>query len=122
MMSAARHGASGFSLIEALIALAVLAICSSSFLLAARSHISQVAGIERRALALIDAQNALALIAIGETPAAQTAPFGHVLNLSVVQETIEGSQLRRIDLQIDGDDGRRLVSLSSVLRTESLAP
>ncbi len=59
-MSCAAAPDSGFTLIEAMIAMAILAIASVGVVAAAEAHIDTVRGLERRAAAQWVAENALA--------------------------------------------------------------
>ncbi|WP_326525693.1 type II secretion system minor pseudopilin GspI [Sphingomonas sp.] len=57
----------GFSLIEALVALAVLAIATVGLVGAVEQHIDSTRGIERRSAAMWVAENRLAELGIGAT-------------------------------------------------------
>ncbi|MGW8190076.1 type II secretion system minor pseudopilin GspI [Sphingomonas hankookensis] len=60
---------SGFSLIEAMVALAVLAIATVGLIGAVEQHIDSTRGVERRAIAMWVAENRLADLEVG-TPEA----------------------------------------------------
>ena len=62
---------SGYSLMEAMVALFVLAISATALLLATRTHIDGVAGLENRVTAQWVAENRLAELTLGD-PAAQS--------------------------------------------------
>ena len=64
------RGEQGFSLIEALVALAILAISAVGLIRAAEAHVDSVRGLERRAAAQWVAENRLAELAV---PGAATA-------------------------------------------------
>ena len=55
-----RDGEQGFSLIEALVALAVLAIATVGLMRTVQTHIDSTRGLERRAAAMWVAENRLA--------------------------------------------------------------
>lgn len=55
----------GFSLIEALVALAVLAIATVGLIGAVEQHIDSTRGIERRTIAMLIAENRLAELEVG---------------------------------------------------------
>lgn len=63
---------SGFSLIEALVALAVLAIATVGLIRAVESHVDSTRGLERRAAAMWVAENRLAELQLAD-PAANAA-------------------------------------------------
>lgn len=60
-----RHDQSGFSLIEAMVALAVLAIATVGLVGMTESHIDSTRGMERRAAAMWVAENHLAELEAG---------------------------------------------------------
>lgn len=59
----------GFSLIEALVALLVLAIGAAGLVRAAEAHVDSIRGLERRAAAQLVAQNRLAELTLPGVPA-----------------------------------------------------
>lgn len=61
----ARRGEDGFTLIEALVALAILATSAVALLGATEAHIARIGGLETRALAQIAAENRLVEIELG---------------------------------------------------------
>lgn len=65
----------GFSLIEALVALAVLAIATVGLMRAVESHIDSTRGVERRSAAMWAAENRLAELEAGIPPAGDTVPM-----------------------------------------------
>ena len=66
-----RNGQSGFTLIETLVALTVLATAAVALLGAAEAHVGRIAGLERRAAATWTAENALAEAMLGLPGATQ---------------------------------------------------
>ncbi len=64
-MTARRPSSAGFTLIEALIALAILAITAVSFLRATEANVARVSALETRSSALWVAQNRLAELTLG---------------------------------------------------------
>ena len=66
----------GFTLIEALVAMAVLAVAAAGFVRATAGHIDTIAALETRAAGGWAADNALAEARLGMTPAA-TPLLGH---------------------------------------------
>jgi len=63
-----RPGERGFSLIEALVALLVLAIAAAGLVRAAEAHVDSTRGLERRAAAEFVAQNRLAELGLPDAP------------------------------------------------------
>lgn len=61
----ARRGEDGFTLIEALVALAILATSAVALLGATEAHIARIGGLETRALAQIAAENRLVEVELG---------------------------------------------------------
>ena len=69
MLRAGEDTQAGFSLIEAMVALAVLAIATVGLIGAVEQHIDSTRGVERRAIAMWVAENRLADLEVG-TPEA----------------------------------------------------
>lgn len=67
-MRARRGRRAGYSLMEAIVALFVLAVASTGLLMATQAHIDGVRGLEDRVVAQWIAENRLAELAIGESP------------------------------------------------------
>lgn len=86
----------GFSLIEALVALAVLAIAAVGLVRATESHIDSTRAMERRAAAMWVAENRLAEIQLAD-PAANVPEA----NLLGQQWTVEIARTRTDDAGID---------------------
>lgn len=59
-------GEQGFTLIEALVALLILAIAATGLVRAAEAHVDSIRNVERRTAAELVAQNRLSEIAIGD--------------------------------------------------------
>lgn len=66
----------GFTLIETLVALVVLAVTSVALLTATEAHITRIGGLEARAAAGWITQNYLAELTLGLTPATPPAMLG----------------------------------------------
>ena len=67
-MRAAATRRGGYSLMEAIVALFVLAVASTGLLMATQAHIDGVRGLEDRVVAQWIAENRLAELTIGEAP------------------------------------------------------
>ena len=66
-----RHPEAGFTLIETLVALAVLATAAVALIGATQAHVNRIAGLEERAAAQWAGENALAETALGVDVAQQ---------------------------------------------------
>jgi general secretion pathway protein I len=66
----------GYSLMEAIVALFVLAVASTGLLVALQAHIDGVRGLEDRVVAQWVAENRLAELAIGEPESAAVTMMG----------------------------------------------
>jgi general secretion pathway protein I len=73
MTALGRMPEAGFTLIETLVALAVLAITAMGLLAATEAHVARIAGLEMRAAAAWTAENHLADITLGLAPAREPA-------------------------------------------------
>ncbi len=112
-MPVVRSKESGFSLLEALIALTVFAVCATGFLSAVQTHLGRVRSLELRMLSAIAAENELAR-QIGEVPAMmQESMLGYDLNLRVVANPLAETRLKRIEISVrQGQDDMPLADLT----------
>lgn len=96
-----RRGEDGFTLVEALVALAILATGAVALLGATEAHVARIGGLETRALAQIVAENRLAEIELGLGAEPMEAPILD-RRFAVAAETAETSdpELVRIDLTV----------------------
>jgi general secretion pathway protein I len=96
------RGAEGFSLIEAMVALAVLAIATVGLVGAVESHIDSTRGMERRAAAMFVAENRLAELRVG--PGAVTADavemLGEQWRIAVDRRTTDDPALDRVKISV----------------------
>lgn len=105
----------GFSLIEALVALLVLAIAAAGLVRAAEAHVDSIRGLERRAGAQLVAQNRLAEIGLpgesGTGPAA-VEMLGQRWNVSVEEKPTDDPDLSKVVVSVsDGLDKVPLITL-----------
>ena len=70
-----RAGDAGFTLIESLVALVVLAVTSVALLTATEAHITRIGGLESRAAAGWVTENHLAELMLGLSPSATPPPM-----------------------------------------------
>ncbi|WP_268934895.1 type II secretion system minor pseudopilin GspI [Sphingomonas sp. Leaf4] len=93
---------SGFSLIEAMVALAVLAIATVGLIGAVEQHIDSTRGVERRAIAMWVAENRLADLEVG-TPEAngeQVDMLGRNWNVAVSRVATADPDLDRVTITV----------------------
>ena len=109
-----RHPDAAFTLIETLVALAVLALSAVAILGAAQAHVARVGALEARAAALWAAQNHLAEIGLGLSPPAEPAPIlGYRFRLQVASSATADPDLTRIDITAtDIGSGQNLALLT----------
>ena len=105
----------GFSLIEALVALLVIAIAAAGLVRAAEAHVDSIRGLERRAGAQLVAQNKLA--ELGLPGASNSAPstvemLGQGWNVAVKETTTDDPDLVKVAVSVsDGPDKTPLITL-----------
>ncbi|MES2497468.1 MAG: type II secretion system minor pseudopilin GspI [Pseudomonadota bacterium] len=92
----------GFSLIEALVALLVLAIAAAGLVRAAEAHVDSIRSLERRAAAQLVAQNRLAELAIPGAPAGppQVEMLGQRWAVAVAETGTDDPDLAKISVSV----------------------
>jgi general secretion pathway protein I len=107
-----RSPMSGFTLLEALIALALLAITAVSFLRATEANVQRVAALEIRTTAALVAQNRLAELTLGMVPAdGVVRQMGRDFDVKVVATPSADRSLIQLDVMVNeagGGAGARL--------------
>lgn len=101
--------AAGFTLIEALVALAILATAAVSLLGATEAHVARITGLETRALAQIAAENHLAELEIGAVPESSVTLLGRGFEIAVERIPTEDPELLRLDLGVSASDGTQIL-------------
>ena len=102
-----RRPDAGFTLIESLVALAVLAVGSVSLLVASQAYVRRIAGLEDRALAQVAAENELAELGLGNAP--ETGPvvlLGRRFGLETRATPTADPDLQRIEIAVTDLDTR----------------
>jgi general secretion pathway protein I len=104
----------GFSLIEAMVALAVLAIAAVGLMRAVESHIDSTRGLERRAAAMWIAENRLAELEIGGDAA--VAPdvemLGQRWRVDVAETATDDPDIHKVRITVSqGSERAPLASL-----------
>ena len=108
------HDEGGFSLIEALVALAVLAIASVGLMRTVEAHIDSTRGLERRAAARWVAENRLAELEAGAAPAGSDAVemLGQPWRVAVTRKRTDDPEILRVRVRVFGtNDKSPLASL-----------
>ena len=93
----------GFTLIESLVALAVLAVSAVSLLMATEAYVARIDGLESRALAQLAAENRLAEIEFGADPDPDpelAVLLGRSFRVTEVRTPTEDPELERIDIEV----------------------
>lgn len=104
----------GFSLIEALVALLVLAIAAAGLVRAAEAHVDSIRSLERRAAAQLVAQNRLAELSL---PRASTSPetvdmLGSQWTVTVAETTTDDPDLAKLAVSVAAPgEGAPIVTL-----------
>jgi general secretion pathway protein I len=117
-MTASHHPISpaenGFTLIEALVALLVLAIASAGLIRAAEAHVDSIRNLERRAGAQLVAQNRLVELALpGQPPAPDSVEMlGERWTVKTSERATDDPDLRALTVSVFGEgETTALVSL-----------
>ncbi|MFV0624478.1 type II secretion system minor pseudopilin GspI [Sphingomonas sp. ac-8] len=92
----------GFSLIEALVALAVLAIATVGLIGAVEQHIDSTRGIERRTIAMLVAENRLAELEVGapEGESREVEMLGRRWQVAVARRGTDDPALDRVRIAV----------------------
>jgi general secretion pathway protein I len=103
----------GFTLIEALVALAIVAIAAGGLIAATERHIDIVTGIERRTAARWVAENRLAELALaGEAPAVGNGSvemLGQEWNIITTSQASADPDLRLVEVAVAPVGGKPIV-------------
>ncbi|MGN7999421.1 type II secretion system minor pseudopilin GspI [Sphingomonas sp. 22176] len=90
----------GFSLIEALVALAVLAIATVGLMRTVQTHIDSTRGVERRAAAMWVAENRLAELEAGIAGEPQVEMLGERWRIAVDRRSTDDPEILRIRINV----------------------
>ncbi len=104
----------GFSLIEALVALLVLAIASAGLIRAAEAHVDSIRSLERRAAAQLVAENRLVELSLpgAPAPAGQVEMLGQRWAVRSTEATTDDPDLRKLTVSVSAEgESSPLVSL-----------
>lgn len=103
-----RPSEQGFSLIEALVALLVLAIAAAGLVRAAEAHVDSIRSLERRAAAQLVAQNRLAELGLAgaDTASSTVDMLGQRWNVSVEEAATDDPDLARVAVMVSDVAGK----------------
>ena len=107
-MTLSRSPDAGFTLIETLVALAILALSAVSLLGTTEAYIARIGALEARAAAQWATENYLAELTLGLTPAGSPLPMnGIAFTLEATRSVTSDPDLERVDIVArDNLDGR----------------
>ncbi|MBN8811203.1 MULTISPECIES: type II secretion system minor pseudopilin GspI [Sphingomonas] len=101
MAGAAEHdGDAGFSLIEALVALAVLAIATVGLMRTVESHIDSTRAMERRTTAMWVAENRLAELEAHAPGREQVEMMGQQWRVAVARRRTDDPEIERVRIEV----------------------
>jgi general secretion pathway protein I len=119
-MTAHRAKDAGFTLIETLVALAVLATSAVALLATTEAHIARIAGLEARAAALWAAETYLAEVTLGLTPAPAATLLGFDFGVSAQVDATTDPDVRQVVITAATvADGRNLARLTGFVLTDA---
>lgn len=102
----ARNPEAGFTLIETLVALTVLATSAVALIGATQAHITRIAGLEQRAAAQWVAENAMAEAALGIDLSPQPPPMlGYAFSLRAERSPTSDAAVEKVILTVEGAEG-----------------
>lgn len=96
-----RDGAAGFTLIETLVALTVLATAAVALIGATQAHLDRIAELEQRAAAQWAGENAQAEAALGLEPAGQPVTMlGYSFDIDAERSATEDPAVDKLTLRV----------------------
>lgn len=90
----------GFSLIEAMVALAVLAIATVGLMRTVETHIDSTRGVEQRTAAMWVAENRLAELRLRAPSSEQVEMLGRQWRVAVEDRRTDDPEIRRVRIQV----------------------
>ena len=95
-----REGDAGFTLLEVLVALAVLAVGAVSLLTATQTHVARISDIEERTVARWVADNSLAAARLGEEQQDRVTMLGRQWRVGVTRQATADPALERVNIGV----------------------
>ena len=90
----------GFTLIESLVAMAVLAVGAVSLLAATETHVARIGDVENRTVARWEAENRLAALRLGVASPDRSAVMGLDLGATVEREATADPMLDMVTIRV----------------------
>ena len=106
----------GFTLLEVLVALAVLAVGAVSLLTATQTHVTRISDIENRTVARWVADNRLAALRIGIQQPDVVDMLGQTWNVAVMRMETLDPDLQRVDVAVAlSSENRNIFTLTGFI-------
>ncbi len=120
MIPTPQHSDAGFTLLEVLVALAVLAVGAVSLLTATQTHVARISEVEARTVARWAADNRLTALRIGLDQPALMPMLGQMWGVDVARQDTGDPDLERVDVAVTlSPDSRVLFRLTGFVDTAS---
>lgn len=96
----------GFSLVEALVALAILGIAAAGLVRAVEAHVDSIRGLERRAAAQLVAENSLVEMQLTTSrPPESVDMLGERWRVTAIETANEDRDIRNVEIRVRPDRG-----------------
>ena len=116
----ARKTEAGFTLIETLVALAVLATSAVALIGATQAHVNRIAGLEERAAAQWVGENGLAEMALGTDVTLQTLQMlGYSFTLAAERASTSDPNVEKITLLVLAPEGTTQARVTGFVLTDA---
>lgn len=113
-----RDGEAGFTLIETLVALTVLATSAVALIGATQAHVNRIAGLEQRAAAQWVGENALAEIALGVDVTRQPATMlGYEFAMTAERAPTADPAVEQVTMLVMGAEGEPMARVTGFVLT-----